>query len=60
MGMQCNAHCKIIISSQVGVGGYLLGGGVNVIGTSQRLTSGANNVLQYTVVDAEGDTYKVK
>ena len=43
----------------MGVGGYLLGGGVNVIGTSQRLTSGASNVLQYTMVDAKGDIYKV-
>ena len=41
------------------MGGYLLGGGVNVIGTSQRLTSGASNVLQYTMVDAKGDIYKV-
>ena len=31
-----------------------------MIGTSQRLTSGASNVLQYTMVDAKGDVYKVK
>ena len=44
---------------QVGVGGYLLGGGINFVGTSQRITTGANNVLQYTMVDARGDIYKV-
>ena len=43
----------------VGVGGFLLGGGINAIGTSQRYKSGASNVLQYTMVDAEGDIYKV-
>ena len=43
----------------VGVGGFLLGGGINAIGTSQRYKSGASNVLQYTLVDAEGDVYKV-
>ena len=43
----------------VGVGGFLLGGGINAIGTSQRYQSGASNVLQYTVIDAEGDIYKV-
>ena len=43
----------------VGVGGFLLGGGINAIGTSQRYKSGAINVLQYTIVDAEGDIYKV-
>ena len=43
----------------VGVGGFLLGGGINAIGTSQRYRSGASNVLQYTMVDAMGDIYKV-
>ena len=43
----------------VGVGGFLLGGGINAIGTSQRYNSGSSNVLQYTMVDAEGDIYKV-
>ena len=43
----------------VGVGGFLLGGGINAIGTSQRYQSGASNVLQYTMVDALGDIYKV-
>lgn len=43
----------------VGVGGFLLGGGINGIGTSQRYRSGASNVLQYTMIDAMGDIYKV-
>ena len=43
----------------VGVGGYLLGGGVHYAGTSMRYLSGSSNVLQYTLVDAEGDIYKV-
>ena len=43
----------------VGVGGFLLGGGINAIGTSQRYQSGSSNVLQYTMIDAEGDIYKV-
>ena len=43
----------------VGVGGFLLGGGINAIGTSQRYKTGASNVLQYTMVDSEGDIYKV-
>ena len=43
----------------VGIGGFLLGGGINAIGTSQRYRSGASNVLQYTMVDATGDIYKV-
>ena len=43
----------------VGVGGYLLGGGVNVVGTSQRIGTGASNVLQYTMVDSDGFVVKV-
>ena len=43
----------------VGVGGFLLAGGINAIGTSQRYKSGASNILQYTMVDANGDVYKV-
>ena len=44
----------------VGVGGYLLGGGYNVIGSSNRYLSGASNVLQYTMVDARGRILKVR
>ena len=43
----------------VGVGGYLLGGGYNIIGTSNKFLSGASNVLQYTMVDAKGRIFKV-
>ena len=43
----------------VGVGGFLLGGGFNYAGTSRRLGSGSSNVLEYTLVDADGDILKV-
>ena len=42
----------------VGVGGYILGGGTNVVGTSQRYGNGASHVLEYTMVDAEGNIIK--
>ena len=38
----------------VGVGGYLLGVGVNPIGTTHRHGYGADNVLQYKMVLADG------
>ena len=47
------------VCTGVGVGGFLLGGGVNYLGTSQRYLSGSSNVLQFTMVDADGDIYKV-
>ena len=47
------------VCTGVGVGGFLLGGGVNYLGTSQRFLSGSSNVLEYTMVDAKGDIYKV-
>ena len=43
----------------VGVGGFLLGGGFNYAGSSRRLGSGSSNVLEYTMVDANGDILKV-
>ena len=43
----------------VGVGGYLLGGGFNIIGSSNQYLSGASNVLEYTMVDAKGRILKV-
>ena len=43
----------------VGVGGYLLGGGYIIIGTSNKFISGASNVLQYTMVDAKGRILEV-
>ena len=45
--------------SGVGVGGFLLGGGFNYAGSSRRLGSGSSNVLEYTMVDANGDILKV-
>ena len=47
------------LCSSVGVGGFLLSGGLNIAGTSQRYLTGASNVLQYTMVDAEGRILKV-
>ena len=43
----------------VGIGGYLLGGGINAVGTTQRIGSGSSNVLQYTLVDGDGFLVKV-
>ena len=43
----------------VGIGGYLLGGGINAVGTTQRIGSGSSNVLQYTMVDGDGFLVKV-
>ena len=40
--------------TSVGVGGYILGGGINVVGTSERYGSGADHVKRYTMVDAKG------
>ena len=47
------------LCTSVGVGGYILGGGINIVGTSQRYLTAASNVLQYTVVDAKGGIFKV-
>ena len=38
----------------MGVSGYLLGVGVNPIGTSQRYGFGADHVLEYKMVLADG------
>ena len=43
----------------VGVGGYLLGGGIQASGTTQRLGFGSFNVLEYTMVNAEGEVMKI-
>ncbi len=45
--------------STVGVGGYLLGGGSNVAGPPMRYGSGAENVLEYTMVTADGEVLTV-
>ena len=44
----------------VGVGGYLIGGGAQASGTTQRFGFGNFNVLQFTMVDAAGNIVKVK
>ena len=44
---------------KVGVGGYLLGGGNNLSGTTQRHGDAASNVLEYTLVDSDGFIVKV-
>ena len=41
-------------AKNVGVGGYLLGVGVNPIGTTHRHGYGADNVIEYKVVLADG------
>ena len=41
--------------TEVGVGGYLLGGGVNVAGSTTRHGVAAENVLEYTMVTAKGE-----
>ena len=46
--------------TSVGVGGFVLGGGINVVGTSERYGSGAHHVLQYTMVDAKGNILQVQ
>ena len=43
----------------VGVAGFLLGGGVNWLGTYNKLGYGAESVLAITVVTAEGDIAEV-
>ena len=45
--------------TSVGVGGFLLGGGFQASGTGQRFGYGAFNVLQYTMVNADGDIMKI-
>ena len=45
--------------TSVGVGGYLIGGGAQASGTTQRFGFGNFNVLQFTMVDANGNIIKV-
>ena len=44
----------IFQAKNVGVGGYLLGVGVNPIGTTHRHGYGADHVLSYKIVLADG------
>ncbi len=39
--------------TDVGVGGYLVGGGVNVAGTTSKYGLGSENVDEYTLVTAD-------
>ena len=43
----------------VGVGGFLLGGGLNPRSHSAIYGYGADNVIEYTVVTAQGNVVKV-
>ncbi len=45
--------------TDVGVGGYLLGNGVNVAGSATRHGLGGENVISYRLVDARGDLVTV-
>jgi FAD/FMN-containing dehydrogenase len=44
---------------EVGVGGFLMGGGMNGVGTSVRHGSGSEKVLKYTLVTAKGEVATV-
>lgn len=54
------SHCYYSLLSlmlqakTVGVGGFLLGVGVNTLGTTPRHGFGADNVIEYTIVLADG------
>ena len=43
----------------VGVGGYLLGGGANILGTTAKYGGGMEHVTEYTMVTAKGQIVKV-
>ncbi len=43
----------------VGVGGFLLKGGINGPGGTALYGIGANNVVRYTTVDADGEVYHI-
>ena len=43
------------MNQSVGVGGYILGGGINVIGTYEKYGTAAEHVKQYTMVDSRGN-----
>ena len=45
-------HC--VKAKNVGVGGFLLGVGANPLGTTHRHGFGADNVLEYKLVLADG------
>ena len=43
----------------VGVGGFLLKGGFNMLGGSARYGDGSSHVVRYTMVDVNGDILRV-
>ena len=43
----------------VGVGGYIVGGGVNLVGTYEKYGTAAENVVRYTLVTANGTILQV-
>ena len=43
----------------VGVGGFLLKGGFNMLGGSARHGDGSSHVVRYTMVDVKGDILRV-
>ena len=43
----------------VGVGGFLLKGGFNMLGGSAQHGVGSSHVVRYTMVDANGDIMRV-
>ncbi len=55
------AHYTIVHGqcTDVGVGGFLLGGGVNVAGSTSKYGLGSENVVEYTMVSAEGEVVTV-
>ena len=46
-------------SLTVGIAGFVLGTGVNLLGTSSRYGFGSDQVIQYTIVLADGSVAKV-
>lgn len=49
-----HGQCK-----SVGIGGYILGGGINVVGTSEKYGTAGDHVIKYTMVDAVGNILHV-
>ena len=43
----------------VGIGGYITGGGINVVGTSEKYGTAGDHVMKYTMVDAVGNILHV-
>ena len=50
-----HGQCK-----SVGIGGYITGGGINVVGTSEKYGTAGDHVMKYTMVDAVGNILHVR